>query len=123
MSSDVGILNAGIAAEGGGDNVNNNDEGPITLTTRLDVHSALYDACYRGDCCASGIANGTSSNIPSLPTTLGLHIQGAGTIPLPMIDEKQGVSRYRTIRSYFFQIRGQRVMILLVANARVNNCL
>ena len=91
MSSDVGILNAGIAAEGGCDNVNNNDEGPITLTTRLDVHSALYDACYRGDCCASGIANGTSSNIPSLPTTLGLHIQGAGTIPLPMIDEKQEV--------------------------------
>ena len=93
MSSDVGILNAGVVATEGGENANHNDEGPITsLTTRLDVHNALYDACYLGDCCASGVADGTSSNIPSLPTTLGLHIQGAGTIPLPMIDEKQEVS-------------------------------
>ena len=41
MSSDVGILNAGAAAKDGGDNANNNDEGPNITTIHLDSMSTV----------------------------------------------------------------------------------
>lgn len=77
--ADIGILNADL--QEGGSAANDND----APTSRWDVYKAIHSTDHCGSCSAADKCDGTTTT-PTLPSTLGLRVNGIGDLPLPISD-------------------------------------